>query len=129
MEKKMKPSLKKQQGMTLISMACIAIVVVSMFLLALNIIPIYMDHGKVKGAMDSIKQNQEAKNESPEQIYARLYKVLGVNNLDALISKENVTINREDTGVTKMRIKYEVVKKLAGNASILVEFDDTVDIR
>jgi competence protein ComGC len=128
-EKKMKPSLKKQQGMTLISMACVAIVVVSMFLLALNIIPIYMDHGKVKGAMDSIKQNPDSKNETADQIHTRLSKVLRINNLDDLVTKDNITVTREDTGVTRINIKYEVVKKLVSNASILVEFDDTVDIR
>jgi hypothetical protein len=123
----MKPSLKKQQGMTLISMSCIAIVIISMFLLALNVTPIYMDHGKVTGALDSIKSNTEARNESPEQLNNRLFKMFSVNNID-VVTKDNVTITREDSGITKIHIRYEVVKKVVGNASILVEFDDTVDI-
>lgn len=122
-------SPKKQQGMTLISMACIAIVVVSMFLLAMNIIPIYMDHGKITGALESIKHNPEARNELPEQLMSRLFKLLAVNNADTLITKENINIAKLDNGSTQIHIQYEVVKKLVSNASILVEFDDTAEIR
>lgn len=123
----MKLSLKKQQGMTLISMSCVAIVVISMFLLALNITPIYMEHSKVTGALESIKKIPEAKNESTEQLNTRLFKILGINNIET-ITKDNVTITREDTGTTKIQVKYEVVKQVIGNASILVEFDDSADI-
>ena len=123
----MKPSLKKQQGMTLISMSCIAIVIISMFLLALNITPIYIEHSKVIGALESIKKTPEAKNESSELLNVRLFKILGINNIET-ITKDNVTITREDTGTTKIHIRYEVVKQVIGNASILVEFDDTTDI-
>ena len=123
----MKPSLKTQQGMTLISMSCVAIVVISMFLLALNITPIYMEHSKVTGALESIKKIPEAKNESTEQLNTRLFKILGINNIET-ITKDNVTITREDTGTTKIQVKYEVVKQVIGNASILVEIDDSVDI-
>jgi hypothetical protein len=124
----MKLSPKKQQGMTMISMTCVAIVVVSMFLLALNIIPIYMGHGKVTNALNSIKNNPEARNETPDQLSTRLFKLLSIDNADSLLTKDDVTINREDTGTTKIHIKYDVIKKVVGNASILVEFDDTVDI-
>jgi hypothetical protein len=124
----MKLSPKKQQGMTMISMTCVAIVVVSMFLLALNIIPIYMGHGKVTNALNSIKNNPEARNETPDQLSTRLFKLLSIDNADSLLTKDDVTINRDDTGVTKIHIKYDVIKKVVSNASILVEFDDTVDI-
>jgi hypothetical protein len=124
----MKLSPKKQQGMTMISMTCVAIVVVSMFLLALNIVPIYMGHGKVTNALNSIKNNPEARNETPDQLSTRLFKLLSIDNADSLLTKDDVTINREDTGTTKIHIKYDVIKKVVGNASILVEFDDTVDI-
>jgi hypothetical protein len=120
-------SPKKQQGMTLISMVCVAVVVVSMFLLALNIVPIYMEHGKVKGALDSIKHNDEARNETPEQLTLRFTKLLGVNNVDN-VTKDNVTISKLETGGTQIHVQYEVIKKVVGNASILVEFDDTIEI-
>lgn len=125
----MKLSPKKQQGMTLISMACIAAVVISIFLMALNIVPIYMDHGKVTGALDSLKNNPETKNESPDQLKTRLFKLLSINNADNLFKSEDVVISREEDGSTKIHIEYEVTKKLVGNASILVQFDDTVSIR
>lgn len=127
----MKTSLKKQQGMTMISMICVGIVVGSIFFLALAILPIYMDHGKVTGALDSLKKSSEEMNteENPAQLSSRLFKILGMNNIDNLITAENIVITREDTGHTKVHIEYEVVKKLVGNASILVQFDDTVDIK
>jgi hypothetical protein len=125
----MKASLKKQQGMTMISIICIAVVVISIFLLTLSIVPIYMDHGKVTGALDALKNNPEVKGESPEQISSRLFKILSINNIDDMITKDNVSIGKEDNGGTKIHIEYEVTKKLVSNASILVQFDDTVIIK
>lgn len=87
-----------------------------------------MGHGKVTNALNSIKNNPEARNETPEQLSTRLFKLLSIDNADSLLTKDDVTINREDTGMTRIHIKYEVIKKVVGNASILVEFDDTVDI-
>lgn len=127
----MKLSPKKQQGMTMISMVCVGIIIGSIFFLAVSIVPIYMDHGKVTGALDSIKKTVEAGgvDESPDQISTRLFKILGMNNIDDLITKDNVVIAREESGHTKVNIKYEAIKKIAGNASILVEFDDSVEIK
>lgn len=126
----MKTSLKKQQGMTLISMVAIAIVVGSIFFLALAIIPIYMEHGKVKGALDSIKQTIETAglDESPAGISNRLMKTLGMNNVET-VTPENITITRKENGHTSIHVEYEVIKKLVANASILIQFDDTVEIK
>ena len=123
----MKTSLKKQQGMTMISMVSIAIVIGSLFFLAIAIFPIYMEHGKVTSAMETLRTNPEVKNETPDAISIRLFKMLSVNNFDGL-SKEDVKIARDESGHTKIHVKYEVVKKVVSNASILVEFDDTVTI-
>jgi hypothetical protein len=127
----MKTSLKKQQGMTLISMICVGIVVGSIFFLALAVLPIYMDHGKVTGALASLKKSSEemGAEEGTAQLSTRLFKILGMNNIDNLITAENVSITKEETGNTKVNIEYEVVKKIVGNASILVQFDDSVDIK
>jgi hypothetical protein len=46
-----------------------------------------------------------------------------------VITKDNVSIGKEDNGSTKVHVEYEVTKKLVGNASILVQFDDTVIIK
>jgi len=92
----MKLSPKKQQGMTMISMICVGIVVGSIFFLAISVIPIYMDHGKVTGALDSVKKTVEAGGveESPDQLSTRLFKILGMNNVDNLITKDNVSIDQ-----------------------------------
>lgn len=126
----MKSSLKKQQGMTMISMVGIGVFVGSIFFLAIAILPIYMDHGKVTGALESIKKTSEQTGgeETPAQISTRLFKILNMNNIDNLITADNLTITKEENGHTKIHVEYEVVKKLVGNASILVQFDDTVDI-
>jgi hypothetical protein len=87
-----------------------------------------MEHGKITGALESIKQNPEARNELPDQLSTRFFKLLSINNVSA-VTRENVIISRDDSGTTKINVKYEVVKKIVANASILVEFDDTADIR
>jgi hypothetical protein len=125
----MKVSLKKQQGMSMISIIFVVVVVISIFLLTLSIVPIYMEHGKVTGILDSLKNNPEVKGESPESISGRLFKMLSINNIDNVITKDNVSIGKEDNGSTKVHVEYEVTKKLVGNASILVQFDDTVIIK
>ncbi|MSP27097.1 MAG: DUF4845 domain-containing protein [Methylococcales bacterium] len=123
-------SPKKQQGILMISMVCIGSVIGSIFFLAIAIFPIYIDHNKLTGALKSLKETSEAggNNETPKQLSERLFKIMSSNYIDNLIGTDNITISKLETGQTRVHIEYEVVKKLVGNASILVEFDDTVDI-
>lgn len=123
----MNTSLKRQQGMTMISMTCIGIVVGAIFFLAIAILPIYMEHGKLTSALESLKEDPEAPSETPDLISMRLFKMLSINNFDAITPKD-VEITREATGGTSIHVRYDVTKKLVGNVSILIEFDDSVEI-
>lgn len=119
--------LHKQQGMSGISMMIVIGLAVSFFLLALKIGPIYVDHTKVTSILSSLKNNPEVASENPDQIMSRIFKFFDINNVSG-ISKDNITIEIEDNGQTKVEIEYEVAQKLIGNLSVLVNFKDSVEI-
>lgn len=123
----MKLTLKQQQGMSGISMMCIVGFAVSVFMLALKIGPIYLDHSKVTSVLESLKANSEVASETPDQIMARIFKFFDVNNVSG-INKDDISIEVEDNGMTKVEIDYQVTKPIVSNLSVLVEFKDSVEL-
>ena len=55
--------LKRQQGLTLISLVFILGLIGFFVMLTLKIVPIYLDHGKVKSALEALKATPELANE------------------------------------------------------------------
>jgi hypothetical protein len=97
----MNVSPKRQQGLTFISLVFILGLIAFFVLLGLKIGPIYLDHSKVVSALAEIEKTSHIEDQSVAQIRDSL---------------------------SKVAIEYEVVKKIAGNLSVLVEFNDVIEV-
>ena len=56
-----------------------------------------------------------------------LTKRININNIDD-IAQDDITLNKQGN-VFKVFINYEVVKKIFGNMSVLMEFNDEIEVR
>ena len=121
-----KPSLKQQQGLTLISIAFILGLIGFFTLLILKIVPIYLDHNKVASALAELRSSPDIRTMSEYEIRDSLSKRFNINYV--------YDVNQNDIKITKygeylkVAIEYEVVKKIAFNLSILAEFNDVIEI-
>lgn len=117
--------LKRQQGLTLISLVFILGLIGFFVMLTLKIVPIYLDHGKVKSALEALKATPELQTKSEYEIRDSLNKRFSINYVYD-VKPENIKVLKHGNYV-KVDIEYETVVGLVGNLSALAEFHDTIE--
>jgi Domain of unknown function (DUF4845) len=126
LENLMNISPKRQGGLTFISVVFILGLIAFFVLLALKIGPIYLDHSKVVSALDELKKTPDIEQQSEAEIRNSLSKRFDINYVNDVTQKD-ITITRHG-GYLKVVIEYEVVRKIVGNLSVLVEFNDVIEV-
>jgi len=121
----MNSSLKSQQGLTLLSIAFILFLIGFFVLLTLKIVPIYLDHNKVKNALTALEKDPAFPNMSEFEIRRSLDSRFNINYVYD-VKSEDVKIVKSGA-YTKAELEYETVVKLAYNLSVLAEFHDVIE--
>lgn len=121
----MNVSAKRQQGLTLISIIFILGLIGVVTLLTLKIVPIYLDHGKVKSALEALKATPDIQTKSEAEIRESLNKRFSINYVYD-VKKDDIKVVKHGNYV-KVDIEYETVVKLVGNLSALAEFHDSFE--
>lgn len=119
-------TLKKQQGLTLISLIFVLGLIAFFVLLTFKIGPIYMQHGKVTHALETLKNRPDIQNQSKRDVWNSLNRQFGMDYIDH-VKKRNVIIT-SNYGYLKVQIIYHVKVPLVANLSIWVDFDDSIEI-
>jgi len=120
--------LKKQNGMTLISMALIGVFMAALGLGVLKILPAYINYASVTSIMDDMSREEKIKNKNPKYIRGILYKKLDVNNLSMIYRNKGAFKFSKIDGGYKLSLKYEHRENLVGNLDYAVVFDHEVDL-
>lgn len=118
-------SSKRQQGLTLMSILFILGLIGFFVLLTLKIVPIYLDHGKVKSALEALKATPGLESKGEFEIRDSLTKRFSINYVYD-VKQDNITVVKHGNYV-KVDIEYETVVPLVGNLSALAEFHDTIE--
>lgn len=119
-------SSKRQQGLTLISIIFILGLIGFFTLLTLKIVPIYLDHGKVKSALESLKATPDIQTKSEYEIRDSLTKRFTVNYVYD-VTQDQIKVTKHGDYL-RVDIEYETVVKLVGNLSALAEFHDFFEV-
>ena len=121
----MNVSLKRQQGLTFISLIFVLGFIAFFTLLVLKIAPIYIDHGKVASALAALEKTTDIESKSEHEVRESLSKRFNMNYVYD-VTQDDIKIVKHGNYL-KVVIEYEVVKKIVGNLSVLVEFHDVVE--
>ena len=119
-------SSKHQQGLTFISLVFILGLIAFFVLLGLKIGPIYLNHSKVVSTLSELKRTPDIEYQSEPEIRNSLSKHFNINYVND-VTQENITITRHENYL-KIVIEYEVVKNIAGNLSVLITFNDVMEV-
>jgi len=122
----MKTSPRHQQGLTFISLVFVLALIAFFVLLGLKIGPIYLNHSKVVSALAEIEKTPDIEEQSEAEIRGSLSKRFDINYVDD-VTQDDIKITRHNDYL-KVAIEYEVVTKIAGNLSVLVEFNDVIEV-
>ena len=122
----MNVSPKRQQGLTFISLILVLGLIAFFVLLGLKIGPIYLNHSKVVSALAEIEKTTHIEEQSEAQIRDGLSKRFNINYVYD-VTQDDISITKHGNYL-KVAIEYEVVRKIAGNLSVLVEFNDVIEV-
>lgn len=122
----MNTSTRHQQGYTLISLIFILGLVGFFALLLMKIGPIYLDHSKVVSGLTAIEEMKDIEGLGEADIRASLDKRFNMNYVSDVKAQDMKIIKRGN--YLKVESNYEVVQKIVGNLSVLVEFHDVIEV-
>jgi len=117
---------KKQQGMTLIGWILVFMLVAVIAIVALKLIPVYLDGYKVYQSMASLAEDDSARGKNPNELRKLLLRRLDINMVTDVTS-DNITLTHQG-GKTMVEVDYEVRRQMFGNLYAVVVFNKTVEI-
>ncbi len=117
---------QKQTGMTAIAWLGVIALILMFVLLALKLLPIYLDSFEVGSVLSDIKNEPGIANMTPRMITRTIMKRLDINMVDN-VSKDDIYFDSAGKKRT-VEIDYEVRKNLIGNVDLVVHFQKTATI-
>jgi hypothetical protein len=102
--------MKKQKGLTLISWLAIIAVILFNAIIAMNVVPVYLNDHSVKSLMQSLESDSDVRGATPKKIKEIITKRLRINNIYS-IKKDHITIKKYKNDYV-ITIEYEPRGKL-----------------
>lgn len=123
--------MKNQQGMTLIGMLFVAAVIVFCAILAMKIIPAYIENYTVVSSAKALNKLPQGERNGPPSIVRRvlmekLNNQLYVNGIVGL-GRKNIRMKLNNK-IYVIQIDYEKRVPLFANLTLLIHFNDTVNV-
>jgi len=117
---------RTQKGMTAIGWLLVIFIGAIFALVALKLIPVYIDLFKISDSMNSLVADTSAHNKSARELRTLLLKRLDINMIYD-IKADDIGISRSTDGYS-VEIDYEPQIHLAGNLYFIVKYDKIVEV-
>lgn len=117
----------KQRGITFIGMALLAAMVAVLGFAGLKLTPAYLENMKIKQILNDVKIEMEGQAPTPQMIRGQIDKRLNIEMVYGLKARD-FEIEKTSTGFT-VAARYDRSEPFIANVSLLVTFDDEVEIR
>ncbi|APF03488.1 TPA: DUF4845 domain-containing protein [Legionella pneumophila] len=124
--------MRKQQGMTLIGMLFTAVVVVMAGIFVMRVVPVYIQHYSILHSVKSLNSmSVSSLSGDPLTDVATLResvtKRLDINGIEDL-KPGQLVITPSGPNKFKIKLKYQVIKPLVYNMSLLFNFEDNFEV-
>jgi hypothetical protein len=115
----------RQHGLTMFSFLFVAIVLVAIAMLAMKLVPAYVEFFSVKKILATMGQESELRSRSNAEIRNDFIKRANVGYV-TVVKPDDLSIDRSG-GVPVISAEYEFRTKLVGNVSLVVDFSASSD--
>lgn len=120
--------MRKQSGLTMISWIAIIGLVAVQGIMALRIVPVYLNYNSVRSVMDELPQQSDIKGMSVKRIDEIFRKRLKINNLYELARDKNAFKFKKAEGGYTLVAHYEERGPIMGNLEFVATFNHEVEI-
>mgnify|MGYP002712418992 CR=1 FL=1 len=118
----------KQTGLTMITWLIIIALVGIQAIMALRIIPVYLNYGTVKNIMEDLAEDPDARGKTPREVKSLILNRLQINNLYELKKQKNAFKFKPQTDGMIVDLHYEARGPIYGNLEFIATFDHQVVI-
>lgn len=115
----------QQRGLTMISFLFVAVVLIMLAMLAMKLVPAYLEFFSVKKILATMGQEADLRSKSNAEIRNDFVKRASVGYV-TVVKPEHLAIDRSG-GVPVVSVDYEFRTKLVGNVSLVVDFSASTD--
>ncbi len=119
-------SIHRQRGMTPIGWVLVFLLIAFFALIALKLIPIYIESFSVGSVIADLKNEPGISSMTSREIISIVEKRLEINNVYG-VSADDIYVEK-GRGTMIISADYEVRKNMLGNVDILVSFDKSVEV-
>ena len=117
--------IKRQKGVTAGGWLLILSLIGFFVLLGLRLFPIYSNHFKIQGIVESLMQEEDLYRMQKRDLLRIINKRLNINFAEGF-KPEHLSIKLTKTGSKEIRIKYEDRRPILGNLDVVGKFDDYI---
>ncbi len=115
----------RQLGISFLGMLFVGALVALIAITAIRIVPVYTEFMTVKKVLKAMKQDP-LDTMTPKEIKVAFDKRASIDYI-SVVTGDDLTISRSDSGATVVGVEYQVVKPLVGNMSMLMDFTASSD--
>lgn len=119
-------SMSRQRGLTFYQSLIALLLVVFFALVAIKLVPVYVDNYTIRTAMANVASEIEMDGLTPGKVRAALNKHLNVNMID--VNAEDIEISEVEGGLA-IDINYEVRVPLFYNLDVVASFENHEEIQ
>ncbi len=118
-------SIKKQRGMSVTALFLILTVVGIFALVAIKVIPIYIENGQIVSAMSRLVEKSRQNEMSASEVRKSLRSRFSIENIK-VIDEDYVDIEIQPNGDLLLYVEYEDRTNLFGNVDLIVSFKEEI---
>lgn len=119
--------LHRQGGMTAIGWLLVLGLIAFFVLIALRLIPVYLEYIKVVTVLESLEEEPGIGQKTRTEILQLIERRLDINDVRHVDPRKRTQITKDDGRVT-IRIRYERREPLIGNVDVVASFDKAVQV-
>jgi len=119
--------IAKQQGLTMISWMIVIALGLFFTLVGIKMAPTYMEDYSIKQIINGLNDDRSTRKMDRKELKKTILKRLKINSVYDF-DKDKLTVKKTKHGLEVAAI-YEVRKPIAGNVSVVMSFNHTVELR
>ena len=123
----MKSIASRQRGVSLSGLMIWVVVLILVGIGAMKLIPSYVQNAEIKDIFHKIAHDPEMQTAPPRSIRESYGKRAMMNNI-SIIDASDIEISKDASGLS-LSASYQVKIPLAGNASLLLEFNPSSELK
>ena len=119
-------SIHRQRGMTPIGWILVFLLIAFFTLIALKLVPIYLDSFTVGSVISDLKKEPGIAAKTPREVLSMIEKRLDINMVTG-IKADDIIIDKVGDTMT-ISADYEIRENMIGNVDIVVSFNKSVEV-